>query len=67
VNTGKDEKMKSATLYYEEQYWGNLGFGDPPLAVNTYEGHTWNIKVGDEVVETMIISETKGESQFFEI
>lgn len=59
--------MKSATLYYEEQYWGNLGTGDPPLFVNTYEGHTWNIKVRDEVVETIIISETKGESQVFEI
>lgn len=67
MNTGKDDKMKSAALFYEEQFWGNLGAGDPPLAVNTYEGHTWNIKVGDEVVQSIIISEKKGESQVFEI
>ena len=29
--------------------------GDPPLSVNTYEGHQWNVKVNGAVVKTWII------------
>ena len=29
--------------------WGNLGHNDPPLSINTYKGHVWKLKVGEEV------------------
>ncbi|KAG7337243.1 2(OG)-Fe(II) oxygenase superfamily protein [Nitzschia inconspicua] len=67
VNSGKDESMSNAVLYYEDQFWGNLGSNDPPMAVNTYEGHIWNIKVGDEVKKTIVVNEKDGESQVFSI
>lgn len=66
-NSGKNDEMSQASLYYEEQFWGNLGAGDPPIAVNTYQGHTWNIKVGEKVKKTIVISEKDGEAQVFTI
>jgi hypothetical protein len=51
INTGKDPNMKNAELWYDEgQFWGKLGHGDESLAVNTYEGHRWNVRVDGEVV-----------------
>jgi hypothetical protein len=67
VNNGKDGTMSNAALYYEEQFWGSLGTNDPVISVNTYEGHTWNIKVGDEVKKTIVIEEKDGNSQVFTI
>lgn len=59
--------MSNAALYYEDKFWGNLGADDQVISVNTYEGHTWNIKVGDEVLKTIVIEEKDGESQVFTI
>lgn len=59
-NSGKDPAFKEAELYYDESgYWGKLGFGDPPLVAFTYEGHRWNIKVGDKFVKQFVISADK--------
>ncbi|KAG7357547.1 2(OG)-Fe(II) oxygenase superfamily protein [Nitzschia inconspicua] len=54
VNTGKDPTMANAELYYESQKWGPL-HPDKPLRANTYEGHRWNVRVGDEVVTSWVI------------
>jgi len=43
-NTGKDPKFAQAKLYFQETYWGEFSHEDPPLNVNTFEGHEWNIK-----------------------
>jgi hypothetical protein len=66
-NAGTDEQMRSATLYFEDQFWGELGFNDPPLGVNTYEGHVWNVMVDGKVVKTWQISEKRGLKQEFSI
>ena len=47
--------MRNAKLYFQDTFWGNLGFGDPPLNVNTYEGHQWNVKVDEKTVITFVI------------
>mmetsp|Transcript_15926 Transcript_15926/g.36606 ORF Transcript_15926/g.36606 Transcript_15926/m.36606 type:complete len:242 (-) Transcript_15926:887-1612(-) len=55
-NTGKDSAFKTAELYFDESgYWGKLGHDDPPLVAYTYEGHKWNIKVGDNFVKQFVI------------
>ena len=54
-NSQKDETMRNAKLYFQDTFWGNLGFGDPPLNVNTYEGHQWNVKVDEKTVKTFVI------------
>ena len=62
TNSQKDERMKNAQLYFEDTFWGKLGFGDPSLNVNTYKGHRWNVKVEDEVVKTIVINDEKMQS-----
>jgi hypothetical protein len=42
-----------------------LGFGDPDLNVNTFEGHEWNVKMGDEVLRKIAIN--KNPSQRYTI
>mmetsp|Transcript_7565 Transcript_7565/g.17164 ORF Transcript_7565/g.17164 Transcript_7565/m.17164 type:complete len:683 (-) Transcript_7565:217-2265(-) len=55
TNTKSDEGMKNAKLYFQDTLWGVLGFGDPILNVNTYEGHQWNVKVDEKTVKTFVI------------
>lgn len=55
TNTQTDETMRTASLYFQDTFWGKLGFGDPPLNVNTYKGHQWNVKVDDKTVKTILI------------
>jgi hypothetical protein len=57
-NSQTDETMKNAELYFQDTFWGKLGFGDPPLNVNTFKSHQWNVKVGENVVKTFIIDES---------
>jgi len=58
ANMQTDETMKNAELFFQDTFWGKLGFGDPPLNVNTFKSHQWNVKVGENVVKTFIIDET---------
>jgi hypothetical protein len=59
-NSRQDPTMKDAVLYYDEaMYWGKLGFNDPPLLSDTFEGHRWNVKVNDIVVQSWVISNSK--------
>jgi hypothetical protein len=53
--------MKDAKLYFQETFWGDLGFG-ATLNVNTYEGHEWNVKVGEEIVRKIVITKDKTQS-----
>ena len=57
TNTQSDESMKNAVLFFQDTRWGELGFGDPPLNVNTYKGHEWNVKVDDEIVRKFVIDD----------
>ena len=52
-NDGVDPALENAKLYFHDgntdSLWGNLGHNDPPLSINTYKGHVWKLKVGEEV------------------
>ncbi len=61
-NTQTDEAMKNAQLYFQDTFWGKLGFGDPALNVNTYQGHQWNVKVDEKIVKTFVIDERPRQS-----
>ena len=65
TNTGRDPRMRHAKLYYEDTLFGDLAFGGQPIAVNTYEGHEWDIQVDGEVVKSFRITGEK--TQNFEI
>ena len=55
TNTKENESMRNAELFFQDTFWGKLGYDAEPLNVNTYEGHQWNVKVGGETVETFVI------------
>ena len=63
INSGKNESMDNAELFYIDTFWGKLGKGDPNLSVNTYQGHTWNVKVDGKTVNTWVIKEKNGSTQ----
>jgi len=44
VNSGKDPVFKDATIFFQDTKWADFSHGDPAVAVNTFEGHQWNIK-----------------------
>jgi len=59
-NSGKNPMMDQAELLYMDTFWGKLGKNDPDLSVNTYQGHTWNVKVDGKIVKTWEIREKNG-------
>jgi len=67
-NTGKDPRFTADTkLYYDEDgFFGNLGPNDPPIGVNTYVTHRWNIKVNGKTLKTFEITKDD-DVQIFEI
>jgi len=67
VNSGRDPNMDKAELFYEDTFWGKLGKGDPPLNVNTFEGHLWNVKVDGKIVKTWSVRSNLGKVQKFEV
>jgi hypothetical protein len=57
-NSGKDESMKNAELYYDEaMFWGKLNPDETALSANTYEGHRWNVQVNGKVVRSWVIGD----------
>jgi len=56
-----------AEMYFENTFWAKFGPEDPPVYVNTYEGHTWNVKVEGKVVKTWVIDSRKGHLQKFHL
>ena len=67
TNTGTDPKMRNAELYFQDKFWGKLGFGDATLGANTYAGHQWNVKVDGKTVKSWTITEKDGTNQNFSI
>jgi hypothetical protein len=66
-NTGTDPRFQKAEVYYDEDgFFGKLGFGEGPIAVNTYVGHKWNIKVDGETIRSFVI-EAGHKQQNFDI
>ena len=69
-NRGVDERFRSAKLYYDEDgYFGEIGFNDVPIHVNTYAGHRWNVKDAktNVVLQTFVIPDNTNEHQSFEV
>lgn len=55
TNSGADPTFSNAKLYFQETFWDNLGSMDPPVSVNTFTGHEWNVMVDEEVKKQWII------------
>ena len=65
-NSGRDESMKNAELYYDEaMFWGKLTPGELALTANTYEGHRWNVKVDGNVVKSWVIGDQETQKFIF--
>ncbi|KAL3809682.1 hypothetical protein ACHAXA_004233 [Cyclostephanos tholiformis] len=62
LNTQTDETMRNAQLYFQDTFWGKMGFGDPAINVNTYKGHQWHVKVNEMTVKTFIIDDSPNQS-----
>ena len=58
-NSGEDERARHAQLFFQDTFWGKLGFGDPALNANTYEGHQWNVKVDGVTLKQFVIDKKK--------
>jgi hypothetical protein len=56
-NSGNDPAFRDADLYFDDKFWSKIGHGDPIMPVNTFEGHVWHVKVGDEILKTYVISD----------
>jgi len=59
VNTKSDERMRHAQLFFQDTFWGKYGFDDPPLGVNTFQGHQWHVQVDGKVVKSFTIGKEK--------
>lgn len=57
ANSQTDETMRNAQLFFQDTFWGKMGYGDPTLNVNTYKGHQWNVKVDEKTVKTFVIDD----------
>ena len=63
-NSGKDPSLSTAELYFEEQFWGKLGHGDPAISVNTFSGHLWRVVVEGKEVRRWTIDKNEGSLAF---
>ena len=57
-NKNKHPDYDNAQLFYDEaSYFGDIGPKDPPIRVNTYQGHVWNVKdkLTGKVLATFVI------------
>mmetsp|Transcript_3677 Transcript_3677/g.7796 ORF Transcript_3677/g.7796 Transcript_3677/m.7796 type:complete len:714 (+) Transcript_3677:92-2233(+) len=59
INDKSDESMRHAQLFFQDTFWGNYGFDDPPLGINTFKGHKWHVRVDGEVVKSFTIGRDK--------
>jgi hypothetical protein len=60
-------KFDHAELYYDQDgYFGKVGADFPPMSVNTYEGHIWNIKAPNngEILATFVIGGEEEKQEF---
>lgn len=66
-NSGKNPAFKSAKLFYENTYWGDLEPGGSGHGVNTFHGHRWNVKVGEDIVKTWVIGTEGGKKRVYKL
>jgi hypothetical protein len=66
-NKEADPKFDNAELYFENTFWAKMGATDPPIAIDTYKGHVWNVRVDGKVVRTWTITSDEEEKQYFSV
>lgn len=65
-NSGKDPRFDGSTqVFYDDNgFFGNLGPNDPPVSVNTFKTHRWNVKANGETLKTFVISGANAKEEF---
>jgi hypothetical protein len=64
-NTGSDQQYENAKLWYDEAGdFGSLASGKR-VSVNTFEGHVWNIRDGDTILKSVVITAEKQQTYSF--
>jgi 2OG-Fe(II) oxygenase superfamily len=54
-NKNKSPEFNDAQLFYDEEgYFGDIGPNSPPISVNTYQGHVWNVK--DKITKNTLVT-----------
>ena len=56
--------VQGAQLFYEDQFWDDFSVGKT-LAVNTYPGHVWNVKIAGAQAKRWVIVEGQMQQQYF--
>jgi hypothetical protein len=49
-------KVPGVQLFWQDSLWGDMGPDNAPQKVNTYRGHVWNVRKGDDIVHTFKVS-----------
>jgi hypothetical protein len=52
-----------AQLYWGDQFWDTLTQGRG-VKVNTFPGHVWNVRMGEEVVVSWVVGAEKSIQRF---
>lgn len=55
--------VSGAQLYWGDQFWDTLAPGKG-VKVNTFPGHVWNVRLGDDVVLSWIVDGDKAVQRF---
>ena len=55
--------VMGAQLYWGEQFWDTLAPGKG-VKVNTFAGHVWNVRMGEEVVLSWTVDNDKQVQRF---
>lgn len=55
--------VPGAQLYWGDQFWDTLAPGKG-VKVNTFPGHVWNVRLGDEVVLSWVVDGDKSVQRF---
>ena len=50
-------------LFWEDQLWEELAPGRP-VKVNSFPGHTWKVRIDDEVIVTWLVEADKPSQRF---
>jgi hypothetical protein len=66
-NKEANPKFDNAELYFENTFWAKMGPSDPPIAVDTFKGHVWNVRVDGKVIHTWTITSDDDEKQYFSV
>jgi hypothetical protein len=67
VNEGADPQFEKAELFFENTFWQKMGPSDPPVLVDTFKGHVWNVRVDGKVIHSWTITTDEEEQQAFSV